>query len=249
MTTKATAPALTEDGVRELSRRHAEPDWLLQRRLDAWRAFEAMAMPDPLAEEWRRTDLSRFDLDEALAASGAATTEVEAQDLPAGVIVADLHAAAHDHESLVQEHLHTLVLPTEWKLGALQAAAWQEGALIYVPRGVEVTLPLGLTRRQMGAPLLSHLLIVAEAGSSVTVIQESTEWRSQRLVASQRRCRGLLRPGRPRPLHRRAGLRYGRRQRLHDSPCPHRARRRVQRLTRRPRRPDRQDEARGVAGR
>ena len=174
MTTKTTAPALTEDGVRELSRRHAEPAWLLQRRLNAWRAFEAMAMPDPLAEEWRRTDLSRFDLDEALAASGAAIAEVEAQDLPAGVIVADLHAAARDHESLVQEHLHTLVLPTEWKLGALQAAAWQEGALIYVPRGVEVTLPLGLTRRQMGAPLLSHLLIVAEAGSSVTVIQEST---------------------------------------------------------------------------
>ena len=71
--------------------------------------------------------------------------------LPQGVIFQDLATAAREHESLVREHLHSLVLPSEWKLGALQAAAWQEGAFIYVPAGVEVELPLRYIVQHGGA--------------------------------------------------------------------------------------------------
>ena len=172
MTSRAPTPAITEETIRELSRRNNEPEWLLQRRLDAWRAFEAMAMPNPLEEEWRRTDISGLDLEAALAAAGNGASELHADALAAGVVFADLQAAARRHETLVREHLHDLVKPTEWKLGALQAAAWRDGALVHVPRGVEVELPLRYVTSGAGAPLFPHLLIVAEAGSSVTVVQE-----------------------------------------------------------------------------
>jgi Fe-S cluster assembly protein SufD len=174
MTTRANAPSITEDTVRALSQRNGEPEWLLQRRLDAWRAFEAMSMPDPRAEEWRRTDLSRIDMDEALAATGNASSKLRTEDLPKGVVFSDLAKAATAHEALVKQHLHDLVKPSEWKLGALQGAAWQNGALIHVRAGVEVEVPLTYALRQNGGPLLPHLLIVAEPNSSVTVVQEST---------------------------------------------------------------------------
>jgi Fe-S cluster assembly protein SufD len=127
-----------------------------------------------MEEEWRRTDISGLDLDAALAATGEPFFELTAgEGLPAGVVVSDLATAAREHTALVEEHLHTLVRPGEWKLAALQAAGWQQGAFVYVPRGGEVTLPVHYLARQTGAPLLSHLLIVVEANSSVTVIQET----------------------------------------------------------------------------
>ena len=173
MTTSTNAPSLTEATVREIASSRREPEWLLERRLTALRAFEAMAMPDPRAEEWRRTDISRFDFAEALAHPGNATVE-RLGEVSGGAIFIDLHEAASSHEAVVREHLHSLVLPTEWKLGALQAAAWQDGALIYVPAGVELEVPLRFLVKQNGAPAYPHLLIVAESNSDVTIVQEST---------------------------------------------------------------------------
>ncbi len=173
MTIRANAPSITQATVTALSQRLNEPDWLLRRRLDAFRAYEAMAMPNPLDEAWRRTDLSRVDLDEAHNATGEASTERRADGLPDGVVFGDLSEAASKQEALVQEQLHDLIKPSEWKLGALQAAGWQGGALVHVPAGVEVEVPLTYALRQSGAPLLSHLLVVAEPNSSVTVIRDS----------------------------------------------------------------------------
>jgi Fe-S cluster assembly protein SufD len=163
---------MTEATVREIASRHNEPAWLLDRRLTALRAFEAMAMPDPRAEEWRRTDISRFDFAEALAHTGVASVE-RLGEVSGGALFADLHEAASSHEAIVKEHLHSLALATDWKLAALQAAAWRDGALIYVPRGVELTVPLRYVLKHKGAAVYPHLLIVAESNSDVTVVQES----------------------------------------------------------------------------
>ena len=199
MTTRAPAPTITEKTLRERSRRQGEPAWLLKRRLDAWRAFEAMAMPSPLEEEWRRTDVSDLDLDAALAPvgpppkarlprdlldrrglagllvqQGAAVVEhYLGPEAAQGVLFVDLVSAAQTRSDLVEEHLHSLVLPTEWKLLALEAALWQGGALVYVPRGVEVTLPLRYAAQATSGALFPHLLVVAEEESSVTVVQDS----------------------------------------------------------------------------
>jgi Fe-S cluster assembly protein SufD len=173
MTTSVNLPTITEAAVREIATSRREPQWLLDRRLTALRAFEAMAMPDPRAEEWRRTDISRFDFAEALAHPGSASVE-RLGEVTKGAVFIDLHEAASSHEAIVREHLHSLVLPTEWKLAALQAAAWQDGALIYVPAGVELEVPLRYLVKQNGAPAYPHLLIVAESNSDVTVVQEST---------------------------------------------------------------------------
>ena len=211
MTTRAVAPAIDEKAVRSIAQRRDEPAWLQKRRLDAWRAFEAMAMPNPLGEEWRRTDVSGLDLAAALesgAASGKARLPRDLRDRRSlagllvqqdddvvehflgseaaqGLIFSDLHTAAQRRPDLVEQHLHSLVGPTEWKLLALEAALWQGGALIYVPRGVEVTLPLRYAAWAGGRSLFPHLLIVAEENSSLTVVQEtrSSDGAGQALIS------------------------------------------------------------------
>ena len=50
-------------------------------------------------------------------------------------------------------------------------APWPGGAFVYVPRGVEVELPLRYVTLggQPGAPLLNHMLVIAEEDSGVSV--------------------------------------------------------------------------------
>lgn len=53
--------SLSREAVEELSWLKGEPDWLRERRLRAWAAWERLPMPAK-EEEWRRTDISALDL-------------------------------------------------------------------------------------------------------------------------------------------------------------------------------------------
>jgi Fe-S cluster assembly protein SufD len=112
--------------------------------------------------------------------------QVDAALAERGVIVTDLHTAAREHEPLVRERLMSLVTAAEWKYLALHGALWSGGAFLYVPAGVEVELPIEYGVGVMTPELATfpHLLIVAEANSSVTVIQEGLSDGTERNAVS-----------------------------------------------------------------
>lgn len=91
-----------------------------------------------------------------------------------GVIFKDLEAAVRDHPDLVQEHLFTTVAAAdEHRLRALHAALWSGGTFVYVPKGMEVTLPL-VTQTWLGAAggaIFPHTLLIAGEGSKVSLIE------------------------------------------------------------------------------
>ncbi len=90
-----------------------------------------------------------------------------------GVVFADLHSALRDHADLLRQHFMTAcVRPDETKYRALHAALWSGGTILYVPEGVEVTLPLvSLTWIDTdGVGVFPHSLVIASRGSKVTVI-------------------------------------------------------------------------------
>lgn len=101
------------------------------------------------------------DLDAALAAKG--------------VTLMSLHDAVEQHEDLVKEHLATEAVPAEdGKFAALNAALWADGIFLHVPRGVMLELPVRVTRwvSESGAAYFSRVLIVAEATSRVSYVDE-----------------------------------------------------------------------------
>ncbi len=91
-----------------------------------------------------------------------------------GLIFTDLGTAIREHEGLVRPNLMTkAVLPGEGKLAALHAAMWTHGVFLYVPRGCAVELPLhSIFYNTQPGLTLGHVLIVAEDGAQVTVLQE-----------------------------------------------------------------------------
>ncbi len=203
MTQQATAPGFTfidRAAVEEISRRHDEPAWLRDRRIEAWRTYEAMDFPPETDEEWRRTDVRSIVFNGVRPFSGNASAAIESapavgelaghiiqreadviatalnDDLRAkGVILTDLDTASGEHPELVQKYLSAAVKPDEWKYVALNAAIWSGGCFLYVPRGVVIDAPIQLTfeASSKALALFPHAVIVAEPESEVTIIDES----------------------------------------------------------------------------
>ncbi|GAB2723271.1 Fe-S cluster assembly protein SufD [Paenibacillus thermoaerophilus] len=105
--------------------------------------------------------------------SGAVFRTVSEALAKQGVIFTDLETAARDHEELVKPHLHSVVKTDENRLTALHAALWNGGVFLYVPANVTVELPLQALFYADNASetFAPHVLIVAEANSTVTYVE------------------------------------------------------------------------------
>ena len=97
------------------------------------------------------------------------------QHLPSGVLILPLSVACTVHEDLVKNYLGTII-PKDKKHGfqALNTAMLHCGVFIYIPKGVCIEEPIALMHLQDYPNQAVHLrhLIVAEAGSTFTLIEE-----------------------------------------------------------------------------
>ncbi len=171
------------------------PAWWLDRKRAAYARFAALPMPKRTDEGWRFSNLATLTLD---GFSLAASPVAKPQDEPAvglakaggslsfvnnrvagheplaikGVIFDTLQNALLQHADLVKAHL--LAQPSKLgsdKFAALHEAFLEDGAFIYVPKGVEVAAPIMVTHLASGAgaAVFPHTLVVAEDNAKVTV--------------------------------------------------------------------------------
>ena len=59
-----------------------------------------------------------------------------------GVIYTDFDTALEKYEDVVKAHFMKLVPPSDHKFAALHGAVWSGGSFVYVPAGVDVSIPL-----------------------------------------------------------------------------------------------------------
>ncbi len=90
-----------------------------------------------------------------------------------GVIFTDLESALKTHSELLKKYFMQAVHVDEHRLTAIHAALWSGGVFIYVPSGVHVEVPLQalFVATNAHASFSPHVVIVAEANSSVTYIE------------------------------------------------------------------------------
>src|ERR671933_710032 len=105
--------------------------------------------------------------------SETAYSRVDEELARKGVVFTDLHTALEEHEDLVKEKLFGLVPKDYDKFAALSAAAFSGGSFLYVPRGVDVELPIQSYRwLDVVGSIMPRTLVVVEEGASVTYIDE-----------------------------------------------------------------------------
>src|SRR6476620_8368471 len=90
-----------------------------------------------------------------------------------GVIFTDTDSALRDYPELFREYFATIIPPTDNKFAALNSAVWSGGSFIYVPKGVDVEMPLQayfrINTENMGQ--FERTLIIADEDSSVHYIE------------------------------------------------------------------------------
>src|SRR6202521_229980 len=174
--------------------------WLNELRAEAVDRVGVLTVPTIRDEEWRFTDLSpltkvtfqpartpaclksadveRFHIEEATTrlvfADGIYAPELSSVARDGGVVVANLSAAGAAHAAAIESHLGRHVEFRDSVFAALNTAFLHDGALVVLPRDVSAAAPVHLLfiATQKGAASYPRCLLVAESGSTVTVVED-----------------------------------------------------------------------------
>jgi Fe-S cluster assembly protein SufD len=174
------------------------PAWFQDEQASAWSDFEATADPTRKDEPWRFSnigalDVSRFriagpvanegrlinisqgvpDVSAKLVFGNNALLHQDVERLEQGVLLKSLESAARENEQLFRRFF--MAQPVELgshKYAALHKARLSTGALLYVPKNVEVALPVEIFHWVEGenSSIFPHTLVICGENSKVTVI-------------------------------------------------------------------------------
>ncbi|MEZ6040171.1 MAG: Fe-S cluster assembly protein SufD [Planctomycetaceae bacterium] len=186
-----------------LTTRH-EAAWITDARRAAFAQYQELLTAELDPEEFKRVDLRIFNAakfrptaDAADASqigtllaneteyggsighvNGQMTHASVNEDIAAkGVLFGDLQTLLTEHRELLEPYfMKQAVKPDADRFSAWHAAFWTSGTLLYVPKGVEVELPLHslIAHSQDGVADFGHTLIILEDEARATLLEETT---------------------------------------------------------------------------
>jgi Fe-S cluster assembly protein SufD len=152
-------------------------------RAELLERYRALPLPSTTEESWRFTDLKGFDPD-AFSVNG--TKEIAAPQTLLDIDVAGLAVVGEGgieierapegirFEPLAEHELLGTLVGADEKFAAHNAALWESGLLVHVPKGVVLEQPLyvRVANSVENGALFWRLLVVAEEDSRFSVIEE-----------------------------------------------------------------------------
>ena len=182
----------------------SEPTWITAARRVAFETYQNLLQVDLDPEEFKRVDLRVFNASKfrptaepadstAIATllsdktefggsiahvNGQSTfSQVSDEIQSQGVLFGELQTLLTSHRELLEPYFMTqAVRPDSDRFSAWHAAFWTGGTLLFVPRNVEVALPMHslIAHSRNGVAEFSHTLIVLEDGASATLLEETS---------------------------------------------------------------------------
>ncbi|MGO9813059.1 MAG: Fe-S cluster assembly protein SufB, partial [Isosphaeraceae bacterium] len=93
-----------------------------------------------------------------------------------GVIFTDSDSGLREHEDIYREYFGTVIPPTDNFTAALNSAVWSGGSFVYVPKGVNLDIPLQayfrINAQSMGQ--FERTMIIVDEGASVHYVEGCT---------------------------------------------------------------------------
>ncbi|MDO8553788.1 MAG: Fe-S cluster assembly protein SufB [Candidatus Micrarchaeota archaeon] len=203
-------PGLTAELVQEISRIKGEPEWMLEKRLQAYQFFLKKPMPswgadlsaikfediiyyarptekqsanwDDVPDDIKKT-FDKIGVPEAEkkflgGVSSQYDSEVVYHNLKKewsdqGIIFTDMDTAVREHPEIVKKYFGTVIPANDNKFASLNGAVWSGGSFIYVPKGVDVNIPLQAYFRinTENAGQFERTLIIADVGANVHYVE------------------------------------------------------------------------------
>src|SRR5919109_1189466 len=152
-------------------------------RAELLERYRALPLPSTTEESWRFTDLKGFDPD-AFSVNG--TKEIAAPQTLLDIDVAGLAVVGEGgieierapdgvrFEPLAEHERLGMLVGADEKFAAHNAALWEHGLLVHVPRGLVLEQPLyvRISNSTDGGALFWRMLVIAEPESRFSLIEE-----------------------------------------------------------------------------
>ena len=182
----------------------SEPSWITDARRAAFDIYQTLLHEDLDPEEFKRVDLRVFNAAkfrpkaEAFDSTAISTllsdktefggsiahvngqstfSQVSDEIKAQGVLFGELQTLLTSHRELLEPYfMKQAVRPDSDRFSAWHAAFWTGGTLLFVPRNVEVELPLHslIAHSRDGVAEFSHTLIILEDGARATLLEETS---------------------------------------------------------------------------
>ncbi len=164
-----TETVLTEDTVRTLSKAKKEPEWLLQQRLAAFKAFEELLMPQ-LSYGLHVNAPLNIALNELRPLENITSHNSSAVN---DVVIEDLSVAAAKYGAVLRPLMTSNGFRN--KLEALNAAFWNSGIFVYAPKmkSKEIATSVALHMQQKQTEIAA-IVVVAEENANIVVTESLT---------------------------------------------------------------------------
>ena len=160
---------ISEGTVREISEAHDEPEWLLQRRLDALDALDDLSFPAVIRTPGRKwTDLADLDFESFV--DPLTQAEEKEWETPDDVEVLPIHEALESESVDVESAFGSVVDPETNYLTALSTALFTTGTVVFVPEGVDAE-DVKIRTTMNSRSLFNYTLVISEESSSVTILE------------------------------------------------------------------------------
>src|ERR687883_1873299 len=143
------------------------------KQVDAWDQ-----LPDSVKQTYEKLGIPEAERKYLAGVTAQYESEVvyhkNREDLEAkGVLFSDMDTALREYPELVKQYFGTVIPPGDNKFSALNSAVWSGGSFIYVPPGVNCTMPLQAYFRinSENAGQFERTLIIADEGAQVHYIE------------------------------------------------------------------------------
>ncbi|MBI4141026.1 Fe-S cluster assembly protein SufD [Candidatus Woesearchaeota archaeon] len=147
---------------------YSEPLWLAQRRADALKCFNELAMPKLKYGLTIKIDLGDFSFE------NCSPAEVPEQKIvaPVGVDILDIADAVKKYPELLEKKFITLLNNND-KSESFHKAFLKKATVVVIPRTTVVAEPIEI-RSFFSNTNVEHVLIVAQPNSKATIVCETT---------------------------------------------------------------------------
>lgn len=203
-TATANVPATFNiDSFAEFLANRNEPQWLTDRRQQAFGLYEELCERDLDPEEYRRLQMQFFDVSKyalpttdadasafsTLLRNGsdfagqihhvngvAKSVSIDESCTSKGVLFGELTQLLAENRELLEPYFLTkAVSPDADRFAAMHAAFLTGGTLLYVPRNVVLDRPLYslIAQAEQGGADFSHTLVILEDGAEATLLEET----------------------------------------------------------------------------
>ena len=181
--------------IEEKSAASGEPQWMKEKRLEAWQKFQNISETDTDNETWMRTDISKLNFNEIITNSvflsqSPERSEGEAKNLieqkseilhfvqndkvDRGIIFTDIKSALLKHSDLIKKYFLTKYpLKDTERFLSLHTALWRDGVFLYIPPDADISIPFRFLTNINESGKFPHSIIVVDKGAKASVIEEN----------------------------------------------------------------------------